>query len=200
MFFTAHYEENNLDVNDNRKDLAKKYCLGWFPIDFLSVFPFEKLMKSSGDFAGMVRIFRVSKLYKIVKIMRLIKVVKLMQARKKTASSAENLVEIDKGVERFGFFIFMSFILIHVSTCIWVLIPKIDPTYEKSWIRVNGFETEKNDEVYIAAAYFVTQTCTTVGYGDISPQNTLERQIGIVYMFFGVIGFTYATAFIGSIL
>ena len=123
-----------------------------------------------------------------------------MQARKKTASSAENLVEIDKGVERFGFFIFMSFILIHVSTCIWVLIPKIDPTYEKSWIRVNGFETEKNDEVYIAAAYFVTQTCTTVGYGDISPQNTLERQIGIVYMFFGVIGFTYATAFIGSIL
>jgi hypothetical protein len=200
MFFTCNMHENGIDVNDNRKDLIKKYLVGWFPIDFLSVFPFEKLMTSSGDYAGMVRIFRVSKLYKIVKIMRLIKVMKLMQARKKAENSTENLVKVDKVVERFGFFIFMSFILIHVSTCIWVLIPKIDPTSDKSWIRVYGFETQSNTHVYIASFYFVTQTCTTVGYGDLSPTNTLERSIAIFYMFFGVVGFTYGTAFVGAIL
>ena len=119
---------DGLGVNDDRRKLASNYIAGWFFIDFFSVFPFERIMKS-GDFAGMVKIFRVSKLYKIVKIMRLIKVMKLMQARKKTASSVDNLIEIDKGVEKFGFFMFMSLILIHVSTCIWVLVPKIDPTY-----------------------------------------------------------------------
>ena len=69
---------DSLSVNDDRHDLAKQYLSSWFVIDFFSVFPFEKIMKSNGDFAGMVKIFRVSKLYKIVKIMRLIKVLKLM--------------------------------------------------------------------------------------------------------------------------
>ena len=77
-FFSAQNTPNNLDVNDDRKKLIKAYCKGWFFIDFFSVFPFERIMTSNGDFAGMAKIFRVSKLYKIVKIMRLIKVMKLM--------------------------------------------------------------------------------------------------------------------------
>jgi len=77
-FFSAQYFPNNLGVNDDRRNLAAAYIKGWFFIDFFSVFPFERIMTSNGDFAGMAKIFRVSKLYKIVKIMRLIKVMKLM--------------------------------------------------------------------------------------------------------------------------
>lgn len=48
--------------------------------------------------------------------------------------------------------------------------------------------------------YFVAQTVTTVGYGDFSPTNMVERIFIICLMIIGVIFFSFASASFASIL
>ena len=48
--------------------------------------------------------------------------------------------------------------------------------------------------------YFIVQTITTVGYGDYSPANSLERIFVIVLMLIGVIGFAFMSGALSSIL
>ena len=48
--------------------------------------------------------------------------------------------------------------------------------------------------------YFVVQTITTVGYGDMSISNQTERVICIFLMWIGVLGFTAGTSFLTTLL
>jgi hypothetical protein len=76
-FFSAYYD-GEVAVIDDRRKIAKDYLFSWWLIDTVSVFPFEDVM-NSGDFTGLVRVFRIAKIYKITKIVRLMKVFKFMQ-------------------------------------------------------------------------------------------------------------------------
>ena len=42
-FFMA-YEKEDLKVEDDRKKIFFNYLSGWFLIDFVSVFPFDKMI------------------------------------------------------------------------------------------------------------------------------------------------------------
>jgi len=55
-------------------------------------------------------------------------------------------------------------------------------------------------EVYIHAFYFVVTTMTTVGYGDMSANTTVERIFCIVLMVLGVIVFTFISGALSSVL
>ncbi len=48
--------------------------------------------------------------------------------------------------------------------------------------------------------YFTVTTITTVGYGDISATNGLERFFSVVIMIIGVISFSFASGSLASIL
>jgi len=53
---------------------------------------------------------------------------------------------------------------------------------------------------YIASFYFIVTCITTVGFGDISPQTTVERVFCIVMMFLGAMGFSFAAGSLSTIL
>ena len=55
-------------------------------------------------------------------------------------------------------------------------------------------------EKYIMAIYFTITTMTTVGYGDLSPNNTLEMMYGIFLMILGVIVFNFISGALSSII
>lgn len=61
-------------------------------------------------------------------------------------------------------------------------------------------KSESNIDLYTTSLYYTITTITTVGYGDISGKNTLERVIGIIIMICGVISFSFATGSLSSIL
>ena len=48
------------------------------------------------------------------------------------------------------------------------------------------------------AVWWTVATITTVGYGDVVPENTLGRIIGIVYMFFGVTLMAVTISIVGT--
>ena len=71
---------------------------------------------------------------------------------------------------------------------------------EDTWVTAFGFDQLENNQLYWAAVYFTVTTITTVGYGDISSKNTLERIMGIISMILGVIAFSYATGALSSLI
>jgi len=54
--------------------------------------------------------------------------------------------------------------------------------------------------LYIASFYFVVTTITTVGYGDISGNNSAERMFGCLLMIIGVLAFSFSTGQLSSIM
>ena len=47
--------------------------------------------------------------------------------------------------------------------------------------------------------YFVATTITTVGYGDITPVNVVERIFAIIFLFIGVMTFSVASGALSAV-
>lgn len=62
------------------------------------------------------------------------------------------------------------------------------------------FKDYSDIETYILSTYWVLTTTSTVGYGDITPTNTLERIYGCLLMLIGVLSFTFISGALSSIL
>ena len=69
-----------------------------------------------------------------------------------------------------------------------------------NWIIKNGFQNLTNLQLYSASFYYTVTTITTVGYGDISGTNTLERFIAVVNMIIGVVIFSFVSGAITSVI
>jgi hypothetical protein len=57
-----------------------------------------------------------------------------------------------------------------------------------------------NFQLYSTAFYFTVTTITTVGYGDISGTNTLERYVAVLIMVMGVVIFSVVSSSITQII
>jgi hypothetical protein len=55
-------------------------------------------------------------------------------------------------------------------------------------------------DLYVLAFYFSVTSMTTVGYGDMSGSNSLERIFCIVLMVIGVVVFTFISGSLSSVL
>jgi hypothetical protein len=68
----------------------------------------------------------------------------------------------------------------------------LDPIYQDpTWLTAAGLEDASVHRQYIAAFYWAVMTTTTVGYGDVTPQNYVEMVYGIFAMIFSGGCFAY---------
>lgn len=67
-FFTA-FHDRGYHLVDNKWSICKHYLGTWFLVDFISIIPFNLIFKQ-GDYAGLVRLTKLSKLYRLVKMLR----------------------------------------------------------------------------------------------------------------------------------
>ena len=58
----------------------------------------------------------------------------------------------------------------------------------------------KDWDLYTLAVYFVLTTVSTVGYGDVSSNNTTERVFCMILMIIGVSCFSFISGALASIL
>lgn len=68
-FFSAYYHPDTKEEIKDHNSIVKKYIYGWFPIDFISVFPFNEFM-NSGALTKLFRLFRMPRLIKLIDISR----------------------------------------------------------------------------------------------------------------------------------
>ena len=78
--------------------------------------------------------------------------------------------------------------IVNILACIWFGIARFYG-FDGTWVAKAGLEHKPSIDNYIASLYFVVQSMTTVGYGDVSASNTIERAVAIVFMLTGVLLF-----------
>ena len=58
--FLSAFEDYDLKINDNLKDISSNYLKGWFIIDFISIFPIDLIFMYAGaNIGGYNKVFRI---------------------------------------------------------------------------------------------------------------------------------------------
>ena len=95
----------------------------------------------------------------------------------------------------------MFIILLNFMACIWNYLGEIEESSahtEKSWstnylgdtLRYNGIHGFIS--YYCSAFYYASMTCTTIGYGDVTAQTSVERMFSSLFMIIGAAFYGYA--------
>lgn len=170
-------------------------------------------MQQDDQVNDLVRVSRLGRLYRLVRMFKLFRILKIVKDRSKILSYLNEFLKIGLGLERLFFFVIVFMIIIHVISCIWIITAQMaDLVYDYNSLEEDGttvksyeswkesFNDLSNDALYLTSFYFAVTTITTVGYGDITGQNTLERGISVIVMLIGVISFSFATGALSSIM
>lgn len=208
-FFSATENEYN-EVTDDRKKIAIEYIKGWFTIDLLSIIPFD-LFTSGGqgsDVNNIVRIAKFGRLYKLIKLTKLLRLIRIIKNQKVLMNYIHYVFRVSAGIKRLIFFFLIFMVLCHIGTCLWLMTADFnsdsdDTTallYEGTWLADYRDLSEDNGKLYCLALYWTVTTITTVGYGDISGTNQIERIFSIIIMLIGVISFSFVNGSLTSIV
>ena len=199
-FFRAYY---NFEENLVKKPhyIFLHYLTGWFIFDLIEAIPFFTVLdhqmiklrdKSFNPFGREENLFNfgLNNKYFSLTFLKLIKIFKIF-------SNNSALTEIKKYLDNNQFFyewkgIFYSLLIIlstlHFSTCFFIFIGKNE---FQGWILFNNLQDKSFMDIYIASLYYQMTTLTTVGYGDISSTNDLEKFYGIFVLIVGTCAYSW---------
>jgi hyperpolarization activated cyclic nucleotide-gated potassium channel 2 len=182
------------DYIDDRKTVAKIYVMsGALLFDLVTSFPvsfFELAVQAvctsgvelTDDNSGELKIIRAIKPLRWFKIVRLMKLGKFGQTLDLIMDSLGITPNLGNVLKSYSTFVLM----IHLLACIWWLWKVLSQTPEETLLFLDDISwgsygrndlasTQGKIEAYVIAVYITAQTLTTVGYGDITPENTSER-------------------------
>jgi len=161
--------------------IISHYLSTWFVVDILSVPPFDLLVVvTQWNDVEQAKGLKIVRLLRILKMMRILKAVKGRFHQLQTSLPVTNRFQIHY-VKNFVCFLLL---ISHWLACLWALTLSLVDSNSPRWI--DTFEDSAKDsvlKVYIAALYFTAYTMTSVGYGDITPVNAVERSVCIVILF-----------------
>ena len=206
-FLDANGDGDSLIEYDDWRVIVR-YGKGWFALDVVSGIPFgliELIMQSSTGDASTLKLLKSVRLIRFLKLGRLLKVEKIMSnLDRDTLDQLEDFFH-DQSTRSviilFGLALKTGYIC-HLLSCFWTYVGRIGARdkSEASWLEhdLNGpFEATDTEgdsafagKIYLSAFYFCFTTMTSVGYGDITATNSVERVFVIILEFVG--GFTFA--------
>jgi len=185
-FFSAYENDGGLIVFSKRK-IMKRYLTHWFIIDFISTFPINRHIFHLPHIELEDYNFNFTnyKVWRIVRFIKLIRVVKLNV-------SIERLFSLmTLNIDKINIIKFVSFIsvFIHITACLWNALAELQ--VDMGWQKVDELEDESIFDRYISSLYFGLTVLLTIGFGNIHPTTFPERLVAILWMFFGIIVYTY---------
>lgn len=110
-----------------------------------------------------------------------------------------DILSIGPGFERLFVSLCSIFFFCHLACCFWYMAADMNDS-PVNWVAYYNLEDYNNFDLYIASFYWITQTVVTVGYGDITAVNTIERSLACVYMFVGVFFYSFTIGSLSSLL
>jgi hypothetical protein len=190
QFFTAYFKGKILIRKP--KKIAKNYLKFKFFLDLVYVFPFYLIR----DYLFFFRFLKIYKCYKILDSHVKIGSTWLLSFFIKN-------IKIITGIMQINMFVVLMFYFLHFSTCIWIYIGRASES--ESWINAKSsewlvFDDYTDWELYTVGIFFMIETFSSIGYGDLPPKNFHET---LFIMFCEVINvglFAYLVSCIISVL
>ena len=177
---------------DDRKKVAWVYLKGGFWFDAITSFPVS-FFELAGEMAcakdaslnlesGQLKFIRAMKPLRWLKLARILK---LCKASRKFDAVMDTLGLTPQFISTSRTYMVLALTL-HLLACFWFLWKALGMTLEEMnasldsemWGRYPRHElhtTQGKIEAYVLSMYLVAMTITTVGYGDITADNTSER-------------------------
>lgn len=208
---SAFYDEDFQIVEDRWIIFVNYVKSGWLFVDVIAIFPFHVLSgegyfldsDSNSDVGStnqVIRIARLGRLYKIIKLMKLVRLVRIAKEKTKIFKYATDILKLGEGLARLLFFSIVSFMVIHVIACLWIFFAGFSEEFIGTWMESDEIKQMEDGDIYLIAVYFAVTTISTVGYGDISANNNIERVFCLIIMVIGVTLFTTAASTITQIM
>ena len=130
----------------------------------------------------------------------MIKLIKLMKNTEHMARNFDIGMKISSGFDRLALMMGGVLYLQHLLACIWIMIGTDEVLNTRDgWID-NHLYNKGGLNMYTSAFYFIVQTMTTVGYGDLGGGSLNEKLFCIALMVGGVFIFSTITGSIAAIL
>ena len=214
-FNVATYVGDTL-VTD-RKEIAKKYLKGYFIVDLVASVPMVWILRAvhHSDSNNSERVARSARFLKLVKVVRTIKVARVLKLIRAMHTLEERMAHDSFSPVALFFHVskllIMLVLLAHISACVMVLIAHYEDdtcdwidAYFKNINCVDFLDSDSVDDgpkflngpdnnyrLYVTSLYWAATTLTTVGYGDVVPQTTLEMWWSVVVQFSGTCALGY---------
>jgi len=184
-FCTGYTDHMGLPVMVPRM-IALRYLQGWFICDIIAGIPWEWL--STGDSAArLTRSFRFVRAFRLLRLTRLLRLIKLktLVDKVETFIEASQVFTFVVGIIRI---LLLLFAVTHWVACVWYVVGS-GTEFEETWVKKAGLEGSSAWLNYIHSLYFSLTTMTTVGYGDITPQNPNEVSTALFILLISSIAF-----------
>lgn len=147
----------------------------------------------------LLRLARIPRLYRILRILRLFKMLRLIKYNKALRKMSD-AIKINPSIMRLITVCVSVFFLVHVISCLWFFVAKLDNFNPETWVVRKGYLDDAPSVQYLAGMYWAFQTLTTVGFGDIPATTVYERIIAIGWMIFGIGFYSFTIGNLSSII
>ena len=163
-FFTSYYDYEIRYYITDTKRIVIHYLKNGFPFDLFTVFPFYVFNKK-------LSIFRLIKLYRYSTFNEKLK--KYLSFLFKLC--IRNTTYVNQIVRVISFFLSLCYIL-HVCACCYTY---LGIKFGNSWIYYHQdlLNTKNLLDIYISSVYFMAETFSTTGYGDLTPNLINEPEL-----------------------
>ena len=194
-FFVGFYDNDDKLIL-NLKVCSIHYLKSTFLLNVITGVPFST--------------FIYIKEYPALRTLPLIRIIKLFRFLEKESEvtrykSTNSLLFFIKPVSVFKpFYSFLEFFIgvflfCHLSSCILIFLSRFD---YPNWLcdeLISHPKKENKFYLYTLALYFSLATIISVGYGDVTVTNKIERTYNIILMIFGVCLYSFAISIVSSL-
>lgn len=187
-FNTAVYLKGKL--TKERVKIAKNYLKNSFIYDIIGVLCIL-LLKDNNAIDENFFLLNFIRIVFFLKMINFSKIIKKLEEMFFIDQSIHNILALLK-------LIFRIMLLSHIFACLWFYIGTLDKT--DSWIISADLFNIHWLKKYLNSYYFVCVTMLTVGYGDLSPRNSIEKLFAIIFIYIACGIFAYSINKIGVIV